>query len=331
MSDSGLQDAALLLLSLGEEEAANVLKHLAPSEVQKLGKSMAQLGNITNEQIEAVLTSFNTEIGKQSSIGLGADAYLRSVMAKALGDEKAALLLDRILQDSDTTGLDHLKWLDASAVAELIKFEHPQIIATILIHLEKEQASLVLATFDARARGDILKRIASIDGVQPLALRELNDSLGQLLSGGDKFSSKPLGGIRAAAEILNFLPGSIESETMEKIRESDADLAEKLVDEMFKFEDVMDLDNRAIQAVLREVNGDDLILALKGADKDLREKILGNMSQRAAEQLREDLESKGPVKLADVEKQQREFLKIVRRLAEEGQISIGGKGDDQMV
>ncbi|MFM9888146.1 MAG: flagellar motor switch protein FliG [Burkholderiales bacterium] len=330
MSDSGLQDAALLLLALGEEEAANVLKHLAPGEVQKLGKSMSELTNISNEQLSAVLTSFGTEIGKQSSIGLGADDYLRSVMTKALGEEKASMLLDRILQDSDTSGLDHLKWLDAASVAQLIKYEHPQIIATILVHLEKEQASLVLATFDARARGDILKRIASIDGVQPLALRELNDSLGKILSGGDKFSSKPLGGIRAAAEILNFLPGSIESETMEKLRESDAELAEKLVDEMFKFEDVMDLDNRAIQAVLREINGDDLILALKGADKDLREKILGNMSQRAAEQLREDLESKGPVKLADVEKQQREFLKIVRRLAEEGQISMGGKSE-QMV
>ncbi len=330
MSDSGLQDAALLLLALGEEEAANVLKHLAPGEVQKLGKSMAALTDISTEQLDAVLGLFDTAIGKQSSIGLGAADYLRSVMTKALGEEKAGMLLDRILQDSDTSGLDHLKWLDAASVAELIKNEHPQIIATILVHLEQEQAALVLATFDARARGDVLKRIASIDGVQPLALRELNDSLGKLLSGSEKFSSKQLGGIRAAAEILNFLPGTLESETMEKIRESDEELAQSIVDEMFKFEDVMDLDNRAIQSVLREISGEDLILALKGADKDLREKILGNMSQRAAEQLREDLESKGPVKLADVEKQQREFLKIVRRLAEEGQISIGGKSD-QMV
>ncbi len=329
MAGSGLHDAALLLLSLGEEEAANVLKFLAPGEVQKLGKSMAQLGNITNEQVEAVLASFNVEISKQSSIGLGADDYLRSVMTKALGDEKAGLLLDRILEDNDSTGLDHLKWLDAPTVAELIKNEHPQIVATILVHLDQEQAGLVLATFDARARSDILTRIASIDGVQPIALRELNDSLGHLLSGGEKFGSKPLGGIRAAAGILNFLSGTIESETMEKMRATDETLAQSIVDEMFKFEDVMGLDDRAIQSVLREINGDDLILALKGADAGLRDKILGNMSSRAADQLREDLESKGPVKLADVEKQQREFLKIVRRLAEEGQIAMGKS--DQMV
>ena len=329
MAGSGLHDAALLLLSLGEEEAANVLKFLAPGEVQKLGKSMAQLGNITNEQVEAVLASFNVEMSKQSSIGLGADDYLRSVMTKALGDEKAGLLLDRILQDNDSTGLDHLKWLDAPTVAELIKNEHPQIVATILVHLDQEQASLVLATFDARARSDILTRIASIDGVQPIALRELNDSLGHLLSGGEKFGSKPLGGIRAAGGILNFLSGTIESATMEKMRATDETLAQSIVDEMFKFEDVMGLDDRAIQSVLREINGDDLILALKGADAGLRDKILGNMSSRAADQLREDLESKGPVKLADVEKQQREFLKIVRRLAEEGQISMGKS--DQMV
>jgi flagellar motor switch protein FliG len=329
MSGSGLQDAALLLLSLGEEEAANVLKFLAPGEVQKLGKSMAQLANITNEQIDSVLANFNSEIGKQSSIGLGADEYLRSVMTKALGDEKADLLLDRILQGNDTNGLDHLKWLDAPTVAELVKNEHPQIIATILVHLDQEQASLVLATFDARTRSDVLTRIASIDGVQPIALRELNAALSQLLSGGEKFNSKPLGGVRAAANLLNFLPGSLEAETVEKIRAADAELAQAIVDEMFKFEDVLDLDDRGIQAVLREINGEDLIVALKGADKALRDKILANMSSRAADQLREDLESKGPVKLSDVEKQQREFLKIVRRLAEEGQISLGKA--DQMV
>ncbi len=232
MAGTGLHDAALLLLSLGEEEASNVLKYLAPGEVQKLGKSMAQLGNITNEQVEAVLTSFNAEISKQSSIGLGADEYLRSVMTKALGTEKADLLLDRILQGNDSTGLDHLKWLDASTVAELIKNEHPQIVATILVHLDHEQASQVLGTFDARARSDILTRIALLDGVQPIALRELNESLGRLLSGGEKFSSKPLGGVRAAASILNFLSGSIESETVEKMRANDDALAQSIVDEM---------------------------------------------------------------------------------------------------
>lgn len=329
MSSAGLQDAALLLLSLGEQEAANVLKFLAPAEVQKLGKSMAQLANITNEQLDTVLTNFNAEIGKQSAIGLGSDEYLRSVMTKALGGEKVDLLLDRILQGNDTNGLDHLKWLDAPTVAELVKNEHPQIIATILVHLDQEQASLVLGTFDARARSDILTRIASLDGVQPIALRELNASLSQLLSGGEKFNSKPLGGVRAAANLLNFLPGSIEAETIEKIRAADAELAQAIVDEMFKFEDVLDLDDRGIQAVLREINGEDLIVALKGADKALRDKILSNMSSRAADQLREDLESKGPVKLSDVEKQQREFLKIVRRLAEEGQLSLGKA--DQMV
>ncbi len=224
---------------------------------------MAQLANITNEQLDTVLNNFNIEIGKQSSIGLGSDEYLRSVMTKALGGEKADLLLDRILQGNDTNGLDHLKWLDAPTVAELVKNEHPQIIATILVHLDQEQASQVLEIFDTRTRSDVLTRIASLDGVQPIALRELNASLAQLLSGGEKFNSKPLGGVRAAANLLNFLPGSLEAETVEKIRAADAELAQAIVDEMFKFEDVLDLDDRGIQAVLREINGEDLIVALK--------------------------------------------------------------------
>lgn len=331
MADEGLTEGAILLLTLGEEEASEVFKHLSPREVQKLGETMASLTNLTRDQVDKVLDRFHNEASAQASLDVDTDAYLRNVLSKALGPDKANLLLDRILSGGDTSAIERLKWLDAPTVAEMIKNEHPQIIATILVHLERDQASQVLGALTARTRNDVALRIATLDGVQPAALRELNEAMSKLFAGSDQLSRKPLGGVRMVAEILNMLPGSVENETVESVREVDADLAQKILDEMLKFEDLQKLDDKAIQSVLREVQGDSLVIALKGADTALRDRIFKNMSQRAAEQMREDLETKGPVKLSEVEAQQKEVIKIVRRLAEEGQIAIGGKGDDQFV
>jgi flagellar motor switch protein FliG len=221
--------------------------------------------------------------------------------------------------------------MDAGAVAELIKNEHPQIIATVLVHLERDHASEVLSHFVDRLRNDVLLRIATLDGIQPAALRELNEALAKVLAGSENLKKTALGGVRTAAEILNFMPTAQEASVLDGVKQYDAELAQKIVDEMFVFENLAGLEDQAMQLVLREVQGEALIVALKGASEALREKVCANMSQRAAEQLREDLESKGPVKVSEVEAQQKEILKIVRRLADEGQVALGTKGEDAYV
>jgi flagellar motor switch protein FliG len=319
------------MLALGEDEAAEVMRFLGPREVQKLGAAMATMKGVANERLEVVLEDFRTETEKSSSLGLDSDEYIRQVLTKALGDDKAASLLNRILGGRDASGIESLKWMDAASVADLIRNEHPQIIATILVHLERYHACEVLDCFTERLRNDVVLRIATLDGVQPTALRELNEVLTKLLTGNESLKKKPMGGIRAAAEILNFLGGETEASVMSNLKNYDGDMAQKIMDEMFVFDNIMDIDDRGIQIILREVQSESLIVALKGANQDLREKIFKNMSQRAAEMMREDLESKGPVRLSEVEAQQKEILQIVRRLADEGQIMLGAKGEDQYV
>ncbi|MBE0621515.1 MAG: flagellar motor switch protein FliG [Burkholderiales bacterium] len=331
MNEEGIEKGAILLLSLGEEGASEVFKHLGPRDVQKLGKAMSNLQGVTREKVESVLSAFRLRAEEKSPLGLNSREYLRTVLTKALGDDKASNLIDRIMQGGDTSGIDGLKWMDSAAVAELIRNEHPQIIATILVHLERDQASEILALMVERLRNDVLLRIATLDGIQPSALRELNDVLTKLLSGNNNIKQAPMGGVRAAAEILNFMSGSAESGLIESVKEYDADLAQKILDEMFVFENLLDIDDRGIQLLLREIQSESLITALKGSSEPLREKLFGNMSQRAAEMLRDDLDAKGPVRLSEVEAEQKEILKIVRRLADEGQISLGGKGDDAYV
>jgi flagellar motor switch protein FliG len=331
MNDDGIERGAILLLSLGEEGATEVFKHLGPREVQKLGKAMSNLQNVTREKVESVLSAFRLRAEEKSPLGLNSREYLRTVLTKALGDDKASNLIDRILHGGDTSGIEGLKWMDSAAVAELIRNEHPQIIATILVHLDRDQASEILSLLAERLRNDVLLRIATLDGIQPSALRELNDVLTKLLSGNNNLKQAPMGGIRAAAEILNFMSGNLESGVIESVKEYDADLAQKILDEMFVFENLIDIDDRGIQLLLREIQSESLIVALKGSSEILREKLFKNMSQRAAEMLRDDLDAKGPVRVSEVEAEQKEILKIVRRLADEGQIALGGKGDDSYV
>ena len=327
----GIANSAILLLSVGEEEAAQVMKFLSPKEVQKIGQAMTKLEGITRDRIEQVLDAFHASAERQTSIGTNNDEYIRSVLVRALGDDKAAYLLDRIVSGGDASGIESLKLIDAQSVAELIRNEHPQIIASILVHLERDHASAVLAHLEEKTRNDVVLRIATLDSIQPNALRELNDVLASLLSGGEHVRKKALGGIRTAAEMLNYLATSVESQVLDAVKEHDSELAQKIIDEMFVFENLLEVDDRGIQALLREVQSESLIVALRGAPEALREKIFKNMSQRAAEMLRDDLEAKGPVRVSEVEGEQKEILKIVRRMAEEGTIVVGGKSEDAYV
>jgi flagellar motor switch protein FliG len=253
------------------------------------------------------------------------------VLRKALGEDKANLLIDRILQGSDVTGIESLKWMDPTSVAELLRNEHPQIVAAILVHLEFDQAAEILKLFTERQRNEVMVRIATLDGIQPTALRDLNEVMSKVLAGGDRSRKSSLGGVKTAAEILNMLGTAVETSVLDFVREADNDLAQKIMDNMFTFDDVEKIDDKGIQALMKEVQSDSLVIALKGATPGLREKIFKNMSSRAAETLKEDLESRGPVRLSEVEAEQKEMLKIVRRLVDEGQIVLAGGGDEQFV
>lgn len=331
MDDKGVEDAAILLMSLGEEEASEVFKHLQPKEVQKLGETIAKLKVVPREKVESVLTRFDQVAETQSMLVQDTDEYVRAVLRKALGEDKANLLLDRILQGGDVSSIESLKWMDAASVAELLRNEHPQIIAAILSHLDFDQTSGVLKLFTERARNEVLIRIATLDGVQPMALKDLNEVMSQVLAGGERMKKSSLGGVKTAAEIINMMGSAIEASVLDYIREADADLAQKIMDNMFTFDDLEKIDDKGIQAVLKEVQSESLVVALKGAGPELREKVFRNMSTRAAETLREDLESRGPVRLSEVEAEQKEMLKIVRRLVDEGQIVLMGGGDDAFV
>ena len=331
MDDQGIEDAAILLMSLGEEEAAEVFKHLAPKEVQRLGETIAKLKTIPRERVDGVLDKFNALAGEQSMLVTDTDEYVKSVLRKALGEDKANLLIDRILQGADVTGIESLKWMDAGSVGELLRNEHPQIVAAILVHLDFDQAGSVLKTFPERQRNEVMVRIATLDGIQPTALKDLNEVMSQILAGGERMKKTSLGGAKTAAEIINLMGSSVEASTLDYIREADADLAQKIMDNMFTFDDLNKIDDKGMQAVLKEVQSEALVLALKGASPELREKIFRNMSTRAAETLREDLESRGPVRLSEVEAEQKEMLKIVRRLVDEGQIVLATGGDDQFI
>ncbi|MBS0391037.1 MAG: flagellar motor switch protein FliG, partial [Proteobacteria bacterium] len=286
-----------------------------PKEVQKLGETIARMRAVSREKVDEVLSRFTNDAAAQSLLVSDTSNYVRAVLKRALGDDKAALLIDRILQGGDVTGIESLKWMDPLAVAELLRNEHPQIVAAILVHLDPEHVSGILRHLTERQRGEIMLRIATLEGIQPTALKDLNDVLYKLLAGGDKVRKSSLGGVQTAAEIINLLGSGVDAAVLDAIREHDVDLAQKIMDKMFVFDDLNKLDGRAIQAVLREVASETLVVALKGAQPDLREKILSNMSSRAAEAMREDLESRGPMRLSEVEAQQKEILKTVRRLA----------------
>lgn len=324
---SKLDQAAILMMSLGEKEAAEILKHLGPKEVQRIGTAMTSLENVSQSMVEEVMSNFLGEARTLTGLGVGADGYIRNMLVQALGEDKASSLVDRILLGGNTTGLDTLKWMDPRSVADIIRHEHPQIQAIVIAYLDGDQSAEVLANFSEKVRLDIIMRVAALESVQPSALQELNDILEKQFSGNAGSQTKSMGGTKVAAEIMNNLESSIETELMTAIKEVDEDLGNQIQDLMFVFENLKGVDDRGIQALLREVSSEVLILALKGSDEELKEKIFGNMSKRAAELLRDDLEAKGPVKLSEVEGAQKEILVIARRMADAGEIVLGGSGE----
>jgi flagellar motor switch protein FliG len=326
-SRNGTERAAILLLTLGEGEAAQILKHMSAKEVQRVGAAMAKMKNVSRSEVEQVVSEFTTNVEAQTSVGVGADEFLRKALVNALGEDKAAAIIDRISIGRSTKGLEALKWLDARAVCELIRLEHPQMIAIVLAYLESDHAAEVLSLLPSGLRSDVVVRIASLDGVQPSALTELDDIIEKQFSGNGAGKTSVLGGPKAAADIMNALEPSHGSAIMEQITKSDEALAQLIEDLVFTFEDLGGLDDRSMQELLRQVPGDGLLLALKGADDSLKEKIFKNMSQRAAEMLKDDLESKGPVRVADVEAAQKTILQTARKLAAAGTIALGGKGE----
>jgi len=326
-----LDSCAILMMSLGEDAAAEVFKYLSAQELQRLGTAMANLRQVTRQDVDKVLENFRQEADQFLAVTLGSDEYIRSVLNKALGSDRAAGLIEDILDaDDGAQGIDALNWLDANSVAELIADEHPQIIATILVHLERDRASDVLSLLNERLRNDVMLRIATFGGVQPAALQELTEVLNGVLSGQGAKRSK-MGGIRTAAEILNYMNSTEEAAVIDSLRTMDADLTQRIVDEMFVFENIAALEDFAIQLILKEIETDSLMIALKGAPEELREKFLKNMSNRAAEMLREDIEAQGPVRMSRVEEEQKKILGVARRLAEAGQFSLGGLGGDEYV
>ncbi|MEH6824083.1 MAG: flagellar motor switch protein FliG [Motiliproteus sp.] len=324
---TALERSAILLMSLGESDAAEVLKHMGPKEVQRIGGAMAELANVQQDHVEMVMTDFLNSAGNQTGIGVGSDAYIRTVLNQALGTDKAAGVIDRILEGGNTRGLDTLKWMEARQVADVIRYEHPQIQAIVVSYLDSDQAAEVMAYFDERVRLDILMRIAALDTVQPSALQELNDILERQFSSTGSTKTTSMGGVKVVADIMNFFDTTTEASVMESISEVDEDLSEEIRDLMFVFGNLADVDDRGIQVILREISTDVLILALKGADTALQEKIFKNMSKRAAELLRDDLEAAPPVKVSDVENAQKDILVVARRLADEGEIMLGGSGE----
>ena len=326
MDEQGVEDAAILLMSIGEAEAAEVFRHLAPKEVQRVGEAIAKMKAVPRERVASVLSKFAATAGGQSMLVRDSHEYVRNVLRKALGNDKANLLIDRILTGGDVAGIESLKWIDPVSVAELLRSEHPQIVAAILVHLDSEQSSSVLKAFPERQRNEVLVRIATLDGIQPVALHDLNEVMGKVLAGTDKLKKTGMGGAKAAAEIINKMGSAIETSALDFIREVDAELAQRILDNMFTFDDLEKLEDSAIQGLLKEVQSESLVVALKGATPALREKVFKNMSKRAALTLREDLESRGPVRVSEVEAEQKEMLKTVRRLADEGQIVLGGGG-----
>lgn len=329
--ESNLTRCAILMMSIGEDNAAEVFKYLTAREVQQISMAMANLKQVTRADVDSVLKEFRDEADQFLAVTLESSEYIRSVLTKALGTERAASLIEDIFEagESAGSGIDALNWLEPNNVAELIADEHPQIIATILVHLDRDRASAVLALFSERLRNDVVMRIATFGGVQPAALQELTEILDNVLSGQGAKRSK-MGGIHTAAEILNYMNTSEEEAVINSLREIDSDLTQRIVDEMFVFENLADIEDSAIRLLLKEIDAASLNIALKGAPDELCNKFFKNMSNRAAEILREDLESQGPVRMSRIEQEQKAILAVARRLADSGQISLS-MGDDEYV
>ncbi len=328
---SGYEKAAVLLLSLNEEDAAQIFRHLEPKQVQKLGMTMASMSDFSHEKVNAVHRCFINDIQKHSSIGLDASGFIKDVLVQALGEDKASNLVEQIIMGSGAHGLDSLKWMDARQVAAMIKNEHPQIQTIVLSYLDPEQSAEILSEFPEPVQLDLILRIADLEEVQPSALQELNEIMEKQFAGTAGAQTAKMGGLKSAASIMNYLDTSIEGPLMDAIRDADEEMSQQIQDLMFVFDNLIDVDDRGVQTLLREVPGELLQKALKGCDDALKEKFFKNMSKRAAEMLKEDLQAMGPIRISDVEAAQKEILTVARRLADSGQIVLSAAGGDNFV
>ena len=328
---AGTQRAAILLMSLGEQEAASVLKQLDASEVQKLGIAMAELKEISREQMSSVLDNFIGVADGRANIASGSPDFVRRVLTQAVGKQKADMLLDRVSSGQSGQGIEALKWMEAKAVAQIISGEHPQIGAIVLSHLEAEQSAAILPLLTEEMRTEVLMRIASLNEVPQTALSELDQLVEKQANAAPAPALRRIGGARTAANILNAMEREKSSEELGKIEKANGEMHQQIKDLLFVFDNLLDVDDRGIQALLREVGSDTLAVALRGAEPEVQEKILRNMSKRAAEILKDDMEARGPVKLTEVEASQKEIVVIAQRLAEEGTINLGGKGGGEFV
>jgi flagellar motor switch protein FliG len=323
--------AALLLFALGEDRAASVLRHVEPKEVQIIGFAMARLSDISPLMVDDVLEEVIIAVKNLTSLGIESDGYIRKMLVQALGEEKASGIIERIFVSSGGRGIEQLKWMDALSISDLVRLEHPQIGAIILSLLGSDKAAEVMLRLPENVRSDLLVRIATMQGVQPAALRELDDIMEKQLSGSETVKATTIGGVDAAANILNFMDGAASNLLLARVSENNADLALKIQDKMFVFEDIASMSAGAMQTLLREIPTGQLLLALRGATEELKEKIFSNMSKRAAEILRDDLESSPPAKLSEVEWAQKDILGIVKQLADTGQIQLGSDSDDELI
>lgn len=328
---TSVEKAAIFLMTLGEDEAGKVLKNMGPKDVQKIGLAMSSLSNVQRDAVDSVLDEFFSAVGSQTGLGMGNDDYIRNMLVTALGEDKANTLVDRILLGGNTTGLDTLKWMDARSVAAVIRFEHPQIQSIVVAYLDADHAADVLSYLDDKVRLDVIMRVSRLESVQPEALAELNSIMEKQFSGGSGRQAANIGGVKCVAEIMNHVDTSVEAALMESIKDENEELGSSIQDLMFVFDNLKEVDDTGIQALLREVSSEVLILALKGADDEMKEKVFSNMSKRASELLRDDLEARGPVRLSDVEGAQKEILVIARRMADAGEIMLGGGGGEEMI
>jgi len=324
---SGTKRAAVLMLLLGEQQAAEIIRFLNPKEVQALGGAMVSVADLSQEAVNSVLDEFVTTIKKQTSLGLGTTDYVEKVLKRALGDDKAASVLGRIMPGQSSKGLDILSWMDARSIAEMIRGEHPQVSAIILSVLENSVAADVLAFLPPESRAEIIQRVASLEVVQPSAMEELEAIMKKQFSNNSSAQSSSFGGIKAAAKIMNFTKTALEASVMTSLGELDPDLMQKIQDNMFTFDNLVSVDNRGIQVLMRNVEPDLLMIAMKGAGDPVKDKFFGNMSERARGMFRDDMEAKGPLRIADVEEAQKTIMRIARKLSDAGDLVLGG-GDD---
>lgn len=325
---NGTQKCAILMLLLGEEEASEILKNLSPREVQQLGTAMYSVADVNQDTVNMVLDEFLAIIKAQTSIGLGADTYIRRVLIKALGEDKAGSVLTRITPSQTGKNIEILQWMDARSIAEMISGEHPQIIGIIVAHLEYAVAADVLVLLPEDIQAEVIQRIATLDSVQPEAIAQLERVMQLQFKANTSLRASKIGGVKAAAKIMNFTKTAMEQRIMGKLAKADKNVMTQILDNMFMFENLIAVDDKSMGTLLRSVEPNTLAIALKGADERLRDKIFGAMSSRAAASLKDEMDSKGPMRVSEVQEAQKQIIAVARQLSDAGTIMLAGRGDD---